>query len=97
MSYFYFYWFKHSDFPNYQWIYRQKHKKGRNSVKNSFIKYLKNGILDNFIKKISATFQFSNSNSVDASSFLSKFSQKGDNSVKRWFFFNFENFTLEKY
>ena len=96
MSYFYFYWFKHSDFPNYQWIYRQKHKKGRNSVKNSFIKYLKNGILDNFIKKISATFQFSNLNSVDASSFLSKFSQKGDNSVKRCFFFKSWKFHVGK-
>ena len=87
----------HSDFPNYQWIYRQKHKKGRNSVKNNFIKYLKNGILDNFIKKISATVQISNSNSVDARLFLSKFNQKGDNSVKRCFFKNVENLTLEKY
>ena len=87
----------HSDFPHYQWIYRQKHKKGRNSVKNNFIKYLKNGILDHFIKKISATVQISNSNSVDARLFLSKFNQKGDNSVKRCFFFNVKNLTFEKY
>ena len=86
----------HSDFPNYQWIYRQKHKKGRNSVKNNFIKYLKNGILDNVIKKISATVQISNSNSVDARLFLSKFNQKGDNSVKRYFFFKCRKFDVEK-
>merc|ERR1712240_191714 len=45
MSYFYFYRFMHSDFQNYQRIYRQKHKRGRNSLKNNFIKYLKYGIL----------------------------------------------------
>ena len=66
------------------------------SEKNNFIKYFKNRIIDNFIKKISATFQFSNSNCVDARLFLSKFNQKGDNSVKKCFFVKCRKFDVGK-
>ena len=57
ISFSYSYWFKHSDFPNYQWINRKYTKKGPNSKKKVWIQFFsRNIILDHIIRKISATF-----------------------------------------